>query len=69
MNHVNYVVTGMTCDHCARFVTEEISQISGVSDVSVDLPTGTVTISSTEALDKSVVRAAVTEAGSKLVDH
>ena len=28
-----YDVLGMTCDHCARSVTEEVSAVPGVSDV------------------------------------
>ena len=41
-----YTVTGMTCSHCAMSVTEEITQIPGVSSVDVDLGSGQVTISS-----------------------
>ena len=31
-----YTVTGMTCAHCVASVTEEVQEISGVSDVQVD---------------------------------
>ena len=34
------IVSGMSCDHCRRSVTEAIAKIPGVSDVSVDLATG-----------------------------
>jgi copper chaperone len=67
MAETKYTVTGMTCDHCARSVTEEISKIDGVSDVAVDLPTGTVTVSSSESVTDADVRAAVVEAGYELV--
>jgi len=40
-----YTVTGMTCAHCVRSVTEEITAIDGVTDVAVDLPTGAVAAS------------------------
>jgi len=30
-------VTGMTCGHCAAAVTEELTALPGVSEVSVDL--------------------------------
>ena len=32
-----FLVEGMTCAHCVRSVTEEVSAIDGVSDVAVDL--------------------------------
>ena len=62
-----YTVTGMTCAHCVRSVTEEITEIDGVTDVAVDLPTGAVTVTSDGPLDETRVRAAVEEAGYALV--
>ncbi|WP_268891353.1 heavy-metal-associated domain-containing protein [Actinokineospora pegani] len=61
-----YTVTGMTCGHCANSVTEEISELDGVTDVQVDLPTGAVTVTSEADLDRERVAAAVTEAGYQL---
>ncbi len=61
-----YTVTGMTCSHCASSVTEEVSALDGVTDVSVDLPTGKVTVSSDTELAVDDVRAAVEEAGYQL---
>lgn len=58
-----YQVTGMTCDHCVRSVSSEVRKVPGVSDVNVDLPSGTVTVTSDEAIDDEAVRAAVDEAG------
>lgn len=69
MTETNYTVTGMTCDHCVRSVTEEISEINGVSDVAVDLSTGAVTVTSTEPVHDADVRTAVEEAGYELVNH
>ncbi|AJT42235.1 heavy-metal-associated domain-containing protein [Psychromicrobium lacuslunae] len=63
----NYTVTGMTCGHCAASVTEEVSEIPGVSDVQVALETGVVTVTSEQPLEESQVRDAVTEAGYQLV--
>jgi copper chaperone CopZ len=62
-----FTVTGMTCGHCVASVTEEVQEIAGVEDVSVDLPTGAVSITSTAPLEESAVRAAVEEAGYRLV--
>ena len=67
MSEMNYTVTGMTCAHCVASITEEISEIAGVSDVRVDLPTGAVTVVSALPLDQNRVRAAVAEAGYELV--
>jgi copper chaperone CopZ len=66
MSQSTYAVTGMTCGHCVASVTEEISEIDGVTDVSVNLPTGAVTVTSEQAIDPAQVRAAVEEAGYRL---
>ena len=66
MSQITYAVTGMTCGHCVASVTEEISEIDGVTDVAVNLPTGAVTITSSKPLDSADVRAAVEEAGYQL---
>jgi copper chaperone len=58
-----YAVTGMTCGHCVASVTEEISEIDGVTDVAVDLSTGAVTVTSTRPVSDADVRTAVEEAG------
>ena len=58
-----YTVSGMTCAHCVRSVTEEIDEIDGVIDVAVDLSTGAVAVTSDGPLDEDRVRAAVEEAG------
>ncbi|WP_377642315.1 heavy-metal-associated domain-containing protein [Oryzobacter terrae] len=61
-----YAVTGMTCGHCAASVSEEVRTISGVTDVSVDVPTGAVTVTSSQPLERDAVQAAVEEAGYQL---
>jgi copper chaperone len=66
MSETTYTVTGMTCSHCVASVTEEISEIDGVTGVAVDLPTGAVTVTSTRPIDEADVRAAVEEAGYQL---
>ena len=63
MNTMTITVTGMTCGHCVASVTEEISELAGVEGVEVDLPTGLVTITSSQPLDSAAVHAAVEEAG------
>ncbi len=65
-NVATYTVTGMTCGHCVASVTEEVQEIPGVEAVTVDLPTGAVTVTSAAPLDDDAVRAAVEEAGYQL---
>jgi copper ion binding protein len=60
-------VSGMTCGHCVASVTEEVSELDGVTDVAVDLESGAVTVTSDQPLDESAVRGAVEEAGYTLV--
>jgi copper chaperone len=62
-----YTVTGMTCGHCVSSVTEELTELGGVTAVAVDLPTGAVTVTSAAPLVIDAVRGAVTEAGYTLV--
>lgn len=62
-----YTVTGMTCQHCASAVTEELTAIGGVREVRVDVPTGQVMVTSDGPLPAQSVRTAVTEAGYRLV--
>jgi copper chaperone len=58
-----FTVTGMTCGHCVSAVSGEIGRLPGVRDVTVDLTTGAVTVSSDAELSVEDVRAAVDEAG------
>ncbi len=66
MTTTTFRVDGMTCGHCVRAVTEELSALPGVTGVDVDLVTGgssPVTVTSDAPLDDSAVSAAVAEAG------
>ena len=66
MSTQTFPVTGMTCGHCVSAVSSEIGQISGVTDVSVDLVAGgtsTVTLTSDQPVAESDVVAALDEAG------
>lgn len=66
MSTQSFSIVGMTCDHCIAAVTEEVSRVAGVRDVTVDLVPGavsTVTITSDLPVSEDDVRAAVDEAG------
>lgn len=58
-----YKVEGMTCDHCVRSVRAAVSEVPGVTDATVDLAGGSVTVTSEGEIDDAAVRAAVEEAG------
>ena len=62
-----FQVAGLTCDHCRRAVTEEISRIPGVHSIAVDLATGSVTVTATQPVDRTDVALAVDEAGYTLI--
>jgi copper chaperone len=64
-----YRVGGMTCDHCARAVTQEIGALPSVLAVAVDLAGGEVTVTSDAPLAVAAVTAAVAEAGYALADQ
>lgn len=63
MTTTEYVVHGMTCAHCVQAVTEEVSGLTGVTDVAVDLDTGALTVVSDADLPLSEIERAVDEAG------
>ncbi len=58
--------TGLTCNHCAMSVTEEVSEVPGVTGINVDVVkdgTSTVTIEHEGTLDIQAVADAIVEAG------
>jgi len=66
MSTATYTVVGMTCGHCVNAVTEEVSEVPGVTGVDVDLASGRLTVTSEAPVDEAV-RAAVAEAGYAVV--
>ena len=63
MQTIEYQVTGMTCEHCERAVTEEVTRVSGVRDVTVSAADGRLAVSAEGPVDDAAVLAAVDEAG------
>ena len=63
MSTSTYTVVGMTCGHCVDAVTDEVSQVPGVTAVDVDLASGGLTVTSDVPVEEPAVRAAVEEAG------
>jgi copper chaperone len=58
-----YLVSGMHCHHCATSVTDEVSAVSGVTDVNVDIDTGQLIVISAREIPFESIEAAVDEAG------
>jgi copper chaperone len=61
-NVLTLVVEGMSCDHCRIAITDEVSRVSGVESVEIDLDAKRVRVDGTD-VDESAVVDAVDEAG------
>ena len=57
-----YMVSGMTCEHCSAAVTAELRAVPGVQKVDVDLASKRVVVTGS-SLDDEALRAAIEEAG------
>lgn len=64
-----FQVTGMSCSHCERAIHDEVSELAGVTGVSVSAQTGSlaVTLESEAGPDDKAIIAAVDEAGYEAV--
>ncbi len=65
------LVAGMTCAHCVSSVTEKLTGIEGVQNVTVDLHAGgasRVTVHSATPISADAMSAAVKDAGYVLAD-
>ena len=63
MTQTQLAVSGMTCDHCVRHVTDAISKVAGVNSVNVKLVEGIAVIESDSAFNLEAVKEAVVAAG------
>lgn len=63
-----YHVSGMTCGHCVKAITDGVSEIPGVTGVDVDLATGVMKVTSTSPVDFDRIVEAVAEAGDYTVE-
>ncbi|MDO8391486.1 MAG: heavy-metal-associated domain-containing protein [Actinomycetota bacterium] len=66
MSELTFHVPGMTCGHCEAAVKGEVTKVSGVASVGVDLGTKIVTVTG-DALDSTAIVAAIDEAGFEVV--
>ena len=58
-----YTVSGMTCGNCVNHVTEEVSEVDGVSNVQITLEGGEMLVESQERIPFDAIIEAVREAG------
>ena len=57
-----YRVPDMSCGHCEAAITEEVTQVTGVESVCVDLDAKVVQVGG-QGIDEAAVIAAIYEAG------
>lgn len=57
------MIEGMSCGHCVKRVKNALNEISGVTNVEVDLENKMAVVESNTEIDESTIRAAVDDAG------
>ena len=64
MEKITLKVDGMSCEHCARAVTDAVENIPGTADVCVDLKGGTVSFAFDSVKTQlQAIKEAITEEG------
>ncbi|MEW9121727.1 MAG: cation transporter [Thermotaleaceae bacterium] len=61
-------IEGMSCGHCVKHVTNALEEVTGVTSVAVDLQGKNAVVELSSAVEDSVLKAAVEEAGYDVVD-
>ena len=60
-------IEGMSCGHCVKAVTNELSAVSGVSDVVVSLENKCAKLNNTDSVTNIALTAAIEEAGYEVI--
>lgn len=60
-------IEGMSCGHCVKAVTNELSAVSGVSDVVVSLENECAKLNTTDSVTNIALTAAIEEAGYEVI--
>ena len=63
MQAIELTITGMTCQHCVKTVTDALSSVPHVRHVAVDLERGRATVDVDEKAELSDVLNAVSDSG------
>jgi copper ion binding protein len=61
-------IEGMSCEHCVRRVKNALEELSGVSNVQVDLGSKEATFDATDDVKDSDIKYAVEDAGYEVVN-
>ncbi|SNR86017.1 Copper chaperone CopZ [Humidesulfovibrio mexicanus] len=61
------IVKGMSCQHCSASVTKALEALPGVSNVNVDLLSGTASYEEASPVDPAVVKKAIEKLGFEVV--
>ncbi len=68
MKQMNMIVEGMSCGHCVNAVANALTALSGIAEVSVDLPLKTVTVDFDEDMvTLEMMKKAIEEEGYEVV--
>lgn len=63
MTTQTYQVPDVSCDHCVRAITYELSRLAGVERVGVDIATKVVTVDHDGSVSDGQLRQGIEEAG------
>jgi copper chaperone len=67
MTTSQFRVPDISCDHCVRAITKEVTALAGVAQVTVDIPTKVVTVNHADVASTQLVEA-INEAGFDTVE-
>ncbi len=56
-------IHGMSCGHCVASVTKALNEIDGISDVQVDLGSGTATFQEEKEIALETIKDAISKIG------
>jgi copper ion binding protein len=63
MTQQTYQVPDVSCQHCVRAITDELTKLPGVQQVGVDLDTKLVTVEHDGSVSDQQLRQGIEEAG------
>lgn len=62
------IIEGMSCNHCKMRVEKALSEVAGITGVSVDLASKTAMVEMSQEIEDSVLVNTVDDAGYDLVE-
>jgi len=57
------LISGMSCEHCVKHVTNALQELAGVSNVEVSLAAKNAIIEASDDLTDEAIKAAIDDAG------